>query len=91
MVAMDRKSDGYFREIVWNFMRPTIDELEPPEGLAEGGIYKILRDDEGWLVGWVPAEEVFLPPPVGTYVGHGSTFAEVKAIAEHDYELRRRE
>ena len=87
---MDRKSDGYFREIVWNFMRPTIDELEPPEGLAEGGIYQILRDvDFGcWLVGWIPAEELF--SPVGTYVGEGSTFAEVKGIAEHDYKSRRR-
>jgi hypothetical protein len=64
---------------------------EPPKGLAEGGIYKILCDvnNGDWLVGWVPAGEVFSPPPVGTYVGEGSSFTEVKAIAEHDYKSRR--
>jgi hypothetical protein len=83
----DAMDDGYFREIRWLHG----DDVEPPEGLAEGGIYQIRRDVDRrcWLVGWIPAEEVFSPPPVGTYVGEGATFAEVKAIAERDYEVRR--
>jgi hypothetical protein len=81
-------SDGNYPEIVWDSLGSTIDEREPPEGLAAGGIYKTLHDDAGWLVGWIPTEEIFSPPPRGTYVGHGATFAEVKAIAERDYKVR---
>jgi hypothetical protein len=31
------------------------------------------------------------PAPRGTYIGHGASLAEVKAIAERDYELRRQQ
>jgi hypothetical protein len=88
---MDRNNDDHYREILWDSLGPTIDALEPV-GLAEGGIYQIRRDvDFGcWLVGWIPAEGVFSPPPVGTCVGEGSSFTEVKAIAERDWRRRRR-
>ena len=85
---MNCKSDGYFRGIRWLHG----DEVEPPQGLARGGIYHILRDNKGWLVGWVPAEAVDVAVSfvdVGTCIGGSDTLAGVKVIAEHDYKLRR--